>query len=78
MNATEKPAGELNQRVIDLLCREIGVADTLRFLGQFNLGTGNYTEERNALIGHLTLEEIIAEARGIEAAQAAEGVRASR
>lgn len=78
MSATQKPVGELNQRVIDLLCREIGVAETLRFLGQFNLGTGNYTEERDALIGHLTLEEIIAEAREIETAQAAEGVRVSR
>lgn len=78
MNATQKPVGELNQRVIDLLCREIGVAETLRFLGQFNLGTGNDTEERDALIGHLTLEEIIAEAREIETAQTAEGVRASR
>lgn len=78
MNAPQKPVGELNQRVIDLLCREIGVAETLRFLGQFNLGTGNYTEERDALTGHLTLEEIIAEAREMETAQTAEGVHVSR
>jgi hypothetical protein len=78
MNAAQKPFGELNQRAIDLLCSEIGVAETLRFLGQFNLGTGNYTEERDALIGHLTLEEIIVEAREIETAQTTEGVRVSR
>lgn len=78
MNASQKPVGDFNQRVVDLLCREIGVAETLRFLGQFNLGTGNYTEERDALIGHLTLEEIIAEAREIETAQTADGVRVSR
>jgi hypothetical protein len=56
---------------VDLLCREIGVADTLRFLSQFSVGTGNYTEERDALVGHLTLDEIIAEAREIEAQLAA-------
>jgi hypothetical protein len=78
MNASQKPVGELNQRVVDLLCREIGVTETLRFLGQFNLGTGNYTEERDALISHLTLEEIIAAAREIETAQTADGVRVSR
>lgn len=78
MNVVEKPLAEPTCKAIDLLCREIGVAETLRFLGQFNLGTCNYTEERDALIGHLTLEEIIAEAREIETAQAAEGVRVSR
>jgi hypothetical protein len=74
MNAAEKSLSELTHKVVDLLCREIGVADTLRFLSQFSVGTGNYTEERDALIGHLTLEEIIAEAREIQAQQAADRV----
>jgi len=77
MNATEKSLSELTQQVVELLCREIGVADTLRFLSQFSVGTGSYTEERDALIGHLTLEEIVAEAREIEARQAADRVSVS-
>jgi hypothetical protein len=71
MNAAVKPLDQLTHEVVDLLCREIGVADTLRFLSQFSVGTGNYTEERDALVGHLTLDEIIAEAREIEAQLAA-------
>lgn len=77
MNTAPKPLPELTRQVVDLLCREIGVADTLRFLSQFSLGTGNYTEEREALIGDLTLEEIFAEAREIQAQQAADRVTVS-
>lgn len=64
-----KPLSEIAHEAISLLSRELGIADTLRFLGQFASGTGNYTEERNALLGDLTLEEIIAEARQIQAAK---------
>lgn len=67
MNAAQKPVGELNQRVIDLLCREIGVAETLRFLGQFIQRSGDYARDRHALLGDPTVEEIFAEARRREA-----------
>ena len=58
-----KPLNEINERAIDLLTRELGVADTLRFMMQFSSGEGNYTEEREALFGTLTLEEIVRELR---------------
>ncbi len=67
MSVFVKPLAEITHEAISLLSREMGVADTLRFLGQFASGTGNYTEERDALLGDLTLEEIIAEARQIQA-----------
>jgi hypothetical protein len=73
MSTAEKSLTELTHQVVDLLCREMGVAETLRFLSQFSIGTGNYTEDRDALVGHLTLEEIVAEAREIEATLNAEG-----
>ena len=41
----------------------MGIADTLRFMMQFSSGEGNYTEEREALFGALTLEEIAEELR---------------
>jgi len=63
MTVELKPLNEINERAIDLLTRELGVADTLRFMMQFSSGAGNYTEEREALFGELTLEEIVKEIR---------------
>ena len=40
------PLADLTQSAIHILCREMGVVNTTRFLNQFSLGQGNYTEER--------------------------------
>ena len=42
-----------------MLSKEIGIADTLRFLNQFSTGYGDYTKERGALLADLTLDEIL-------------------
>ena len=52
---------ELNTSAIRLLCREMGVVNTARFIQQFTTGYGNYTEERDQIIGDLTVDEIVAE-----------------
>ena len=56
-----KPLAEVSQTAIRVLCKEIGVVDTMRFVGQFILGYGNYTEERDALFADMTLDDMIAE-----------------
>ncbi|NJN55130.1 MAG: hypothetical protein HC804_10435 [Anaerolineae bacterium] len=56
-----KPLVEITHDAIELLYREIGLVNTVRFLNQFSAGFGNYTEEREKLFGHLTLDEIIVE-----------------
>ena len=48
---------ELTRRAFDILEREMGLVDTMRFFGQLGLGGGNYTEERRALFADLTLDE---------------------
>jgi hypothetical protein len=48
---------ELNRKAFDILQRELGLPDTLRFFSQLGLGAGNYTEERRALFAGLTLDE---------------------
>jgi len=59
-----KPLAEVTQTAIRVLCKEIGVVDTMRFVGQFTVGYGNYTEERDALFADLTLDDMIAEIKG--------------
>ncbi|MBI3796437.1 MAG: hypothetical protein HY268_05625 [Deltaproteobacteria bacterium] len=60
MTSQAKPLNEITRHVIDLLSKEIGIVDTVRFLNQFTIGYGNYTEEREALFKDLTLDEILA------------------
>ncbi len=54
-----KSLNQITQEAIALLTKEIGIANTLRFLNQFSTGYGNYTEEREAQFKDLTLAEIL-------------------
>ena len=58
---TVKPLAEVTQEAIRILCKEIGLVDTVRFVNQFTVGYGNYTEERAQLFADLTLDDIVAE-----------------
>jgi hypothetical protein len=59
MNTQLKPLSEITQQAIEVLAKEIGLVDTVRFLNQFTTGYGDYTEEREALFKDLTLDEIL-------------------
>lgn len=60
MNIQAKPLSEITRHAIDLLSKDMGIVDTVRFLNQFTTGYGDYTEEREALFQDLTLDEILA------------------
>ena len=59
MTVQLKPLSEVNHQAIRVLSEQIGIVDTIRFVNQFTTGHGNYTEERDALFGHLTLDDIV-------------------
>ncbi len=61
MSIEIRPLGELNQQATTILAREIGIADTLRFLSQFSSGSGDYTKERDQWLGDLPLDQITSE-----------------
>ena len=63
MTIPARPLTEITHQALHVLAREIGVAGTMRFPGQFSTGTGNYTEERAELFEHLTLDDVLAETR---------------
>jgi len=58
-----RPLSEINEEAIRLLSREMGAADTARFISQFTTGFGDYTDERKELFEGLTLEEAAREIR---------------
>lgn len=74
MNLPKKTLAEITTEAFTLLNRELGVEDTTRFIDQYRnsfelpsaqarSGFGNYTDQRDALFGHLTLDEILQDVR---------------
>ena len=61
MIAEAKPLAEITQEAIQVLFREIGVVNTVRFINQFTTGYGNYTEERRELFKNRTLEDLVSQ-----------------
>lgn len=60
MIAETMTADEIRARGLEALRRELGVAGMVRFLQQFETGTGDYTEERHELLRNESLEDILA------------------
>ena len=60
MNVQAKPLSEITRNAIDLLSKEMGIVDTVRFLNQFTTGYGNYTDEREILFKDMRLDDILA------------------
>jgi len=56
---------------VSALKKELGIVGTFYFLRQFNMGSGDYTAEREALFRDISFEEI---ADGIRALQDMEEV----
>jgi hypothetical protein len=69
MNVQTKPLSEITQQAIDLLFKEMGIVNTIRFLNQFTMGYGDYTQEREALFKDLTLDELLAAMKSIPSQQ---------
>ena len=63
MSAHLEPIARVSQRATDTLMKELGVVDTLRFLGQFRAGSGDYTAHREKLFQGLSVAEIAAQIR---------------
>ncbi|MBW4541833.1 MAG: hypothetical protein KME43_22210 [Myxacorys chilensis ATA2-1-KO14] len=52
---------ELNQKGFKALVDALGYVDTVRFLKQFDNGSGDYTQERQQWLDHLSLDDIWAD-----------------
>ncbi|MDZ4688456.1 MAG: hypothetical protein SH850_25560 [Planctomycetaceae bacterium] len=61
---------ELNREAIRVLCRELGIANTVRFVAEMSPGRGNYTEVRRQLFAGKTVDEIADEIEAWKRAEA--------
>ncbi|MBM4166885.1 MAG: hypothetical protein FJ218_08240 [Ignavibacteria bacterium] len=51
----------LRKAGIDALSKALGPLGMTRFLQQFEIGSGNYTEERSELLKELSMETVLQE-----------------
>ena len=61
MTVQEKALSEITREAIEVRSNKIGIANTIRFINQFTIGIGIYTEERALLFEDMTLGEIVNE-----------------
>ena len=61
MNGTQPPLAEITRTAIRVLYREIGPVNTARFLNRYSTRSGDYTAERDAVLGNPTVDELLVE-----------------
>jgi hypothetical protein len=54
---------QIRQQGLDALVKALGAVGMVRFLHQFDTGSGDYTKERQQWLASLTLEDILGEFR---------------
>jgi hypothetical protein len=55
------PLAEITKEALQVLYKEIGVVNTIRFVNQFTTGYGDYTKERKDLFADMTLDDLLVE-----------------
>ncbi len=63
MNAVIPPMAEISLRARHVLIQELGVTDAMRFLNQFQVGSGDYTVDREPLFKGETVRSVAAAIR---------------
>ena len=63
MSDRRKTLAEITHQAISVLNRELGAVDTIRFIKQYTNGFGDYPAERDALLGDVTLDELLKDIR---------------
>ena len=64
-----RTAVEVNSAGVKALVDALGVSDTARFLQQYGPGLGDYTAERDAMLGDMDMDETLALVRAHAASQ---------
>ena len=59
---------QLEKHALDILAKELGPLGMARYLRMHGAGNSNYTRDRHKWLDHLTIDQVIEEARKLEAA----------
>lgn len=61
METSKMSPAQIRQQGLDALVKALGPVGMVRFLHQFDMGSGDYTQERQQWLESLSLEDILAE-----------------
>jgi len=75
MSSRAQKSAENNRLAIQLLCKELGIINTVHFLKQFVLVLGDYVQEREDLFANKTLDQIVDEIERVVSRTAPSSVR---
>ena len=67
MNASTMTLEQIRLTGLEALSRELGAVGLVRFLQQYETGSGDYTAERHQWLGHHTVRDIAQELDSEEA-----------
>jgi hypothetical protein len=65
MRVKEFPLRDLNKRAWRAVARELGPAGFVRFLQQYEGGTGDYTRDRHEILASVTAAELEADLKKV-------------
>jgi len=60
IDVSELTQAQIRQLGIEALTKALGSAGVARFMHQFEIGSGDYTRDRDQILGDVTLEDIFA------------------
>ncbi len=63
MEGRELTSEQIRRKGIEALAKNLGPVDMVRFLQQFELGTGDYSRDRHAWLDKLTIGDIVKEVK---------------
>ena len=69
MIARQRTLAEITDEALRILCRELGPSDTIRFINQYRVGSGDYTRDRDEWQKDLTVSDIVAGIKQMKAAR---------
>ena len=52
---------QIREKGLDALVKALGPVDMARFLQQFELGSGDYTRDREEWLGDISVDDVVAE-----------------
>jgi hypothetical protein len=61
MDTSKMSPAQIRQQGLDALVKALGPVGMVRFLHQFDMGSGDYTQERQQWLESLSLEDILGE-----------------
>lgn len=70
MSPSTMPLEQIRRAGLDALARELGPVGMVRFLQQFETGSGDYTTERAELLGTPSVSQLAARLQSLRAGEA--------